>query len=140
MSMSRSKSPAPRPTLPKRIDPAHIKLSDISRGPNWLFVRLHNPQVGDPQELVEELRDLCAKHFVYRLVLELEELDDMPEGLVTRLSELEGRLLSHGGALRLCGMTGRCELSLSKCATPRPLPNHPTRQAAVLSGGSRPIH
>ncbi|QDU87280.1 hypothetical protein Pla175_06390 [Pirellulimonas nuda] len=122
-----------RKLLPQRIDPAHVHVHDVDRGPNWLFVRLTQEHVDEPQELIEELRDICARHFVYRLVLELDQLETFPEKLGCRLAELDDRLASRGGALRLCGMNHDCEEMLGECRLSRPLHNHLNRHDAVLA-------
>ncbi len=138
MSTTKSK-PAPstpavttRP-LPRRIDPAHIDIHEVHRGPNWLFVRLTNEQAAEPQELIEELRDICAKHFIYRLVLELDQLEGISDRLGRRLAELDQRLASRGGALRLCCLNAACEQQLRECRLSRPLHNHQNRHDAVLA-------
>ncbi len=139
MSSLSTKPVAAKKLLPQRIDPAHVRVQEVDRGPNWLFVRLSQEQVDEPQELVEELRDICARHFVYRLVLELDRLDSFSQKLGCRLAELDDRLAARGGALRLCGMNSRCEAMLNECRLSRPLHNHIDRHDAVLAS-YRPTH
>ena len=47
------------------------ELEIVDRGPDWLFVRLHDDS--QPSDnLADRLWQLMEKHFVYRLVLEME--------------------------------------------------------------------
>ena len=51
--------------------------TDLDRGPDCLFVRLHGPENGEAEgaELAERLWSLLEREFAHRLVL---ELDDVP--------------------------------------------------------------
>ena len=59
-----------------------FKLS-VDRGPNWLFVRLRPKQrfAEDLPLIADELWSIASRHFIYRVVLELEELDRLPSAL-----------------------------------------------------------
>lgn len=106
----------------------------IDRGPNWLFVKLP-PRMNikrDLPELAERLHSVASRHFIYRVVLELDELSSMPNEMVTQLVRLHRRLLQNGGSLRLCGLSPQCVDVLREHELDAELPNHETRQAAVL--------
>ncbi|TWT31019.1 hypothetical protein KOR34_43930 [Posidoniimonas corsicana] len=104
----------------------------IDRGPNWLFVRLPKTSAGSPTEhLVDEMWEICSRHFTYRLVVELDDLQAMPEQLASQLDELRSKLTAQGGALRLCGANTKCEQTLSGSHFALPLKNHANRTAAV---------
>ena len=105
----------------------------VDRGPNWLFVKLrpsrnwteHLPQLAD------ELWAIASRHFIYRLVLELEELKSLPTGLLEQLTLLQDRLVECDGALRICGLSAKCAQALCDAGLDAALPNHPTRDAAI---------
>lgn len=107
---------------------------DVDRGPNWLFVKVR-PQRG----FAENLPDLCdelwmtaTRHFIYRVVLELDALDSMPPGLTAQLVLLQERLAQCGGALRICGLSSECIKVISQRRLDAALPNHASRESAVL--------
>jgi anti-anti-sigma factor len=107
---------------------------DVDRGPNWLFVKLRtkkDPHVAVPQ-IADKLWSISSRHFIYRLVLELEELDELPSGMMGQLVMLQERLAQCGGALRICGLSPECEETLTSCHLDSALPNHATREEAVM--------
>ena len=110
---------------------------EVERGPNWLFVKLR-PH-GDPLDKVPQIADklwsIASRHFVYRLVLELDELETMPSDLMGQLVLLQERLAQCDGALRICGLSPECEETLHDCQMETALPNHPTRTEAVMGSG-----
>jgi hypothetical protein len=113
-----------------------LKLN-VDRGPNWLFVRLRTKrrsQVEVPQ-FAEKLWSIASRHFIYRLVLELDELDEMPNGMMGQLVLLQERLAQCGGALRICGLSPECEEKLHSYHLESALQNHATREEAVMGSG-----
>ena len=111
---------------------------EVDRGPNWLFVKLRakkkDPLPEVPQ-FAEKLWSISSRHFIYRLVLELEELEKLPSGLMGQLVTLQKRLAQCGGALRICGLSPECEESLQSYHMDSALPNHPSREQAVMGSG-----
>ena len=110
---------------------------DVDRGPNWLFVKLRtkkNPRVVVPQ-IADKLFSISSRHFIYRLVLELEELEELPSGMMGQLVLLQERLAQCGGALRICGLSPECEETLHTCHLESALPNHASREDAVMGSG-----
>jgi hypothetical protein len=109
-----------------------LKLS-VDRGPNWLFVKLRPSRNWTEQlpQLADELWSIASRHFIYRLVLELEELKSLPPGLMEQLVLLQDRLVECDGALRICGLSAQCAQSLCDAGLDAALPNHPTRDAAI---------
>lgn len=104
----------------------------IDRGPNWLFVRLPELKTGATTEhLVDEMWEICSRHFTYRLVVELDDQKEMPKQLAAQLDELRTKLHAQGGALRLCGGNPKCEQTLSGAHFALPLRSHASRSAAV---------
>lgn len=107
---------------------------NVDRGPNWLFVKLRsraNERAVMPQ-IADKLWSISSRHFIYRVVLELEDLDEMPRGMMSQLVLLQERLSQCGGALRICGLSPECEESMHSCHLDSALPNHVSREAAVM--------
>jgi anti-anti-sigma factor len=108
---------------------------DVSRGPDWLFLRLHPGNV-EPDGVADQLWSLANRHFIYRLVLEMEDVDMLPSRLMGQLVMLQNRVMRQQGALRLCGLSDQCEQALRICRLDRALPTFESREDAVL--GARP--
>ncbi len=104
---------------------------DVDRGPDWLFVRIR-PGTQDPGDMADKLWKLADRHFIYRLVLEMDQVDVMPSRLMGQLVTLQKRVLGRRGALRLCGLTDQCAEALHVCRLDQALPNFDTREDAVL--------
>jgi hypothetical protein len=109
----------------------------VDRGPNWLFVKASRELIAEtePRDLCDDLWSIAERHFVYRIVLEMEEAEDLPEEMSAELSEFEQRLADHGGALRICGLNDQCQQTLAGSHLGSSLKNHSSRLAAV--GDSR---
>ena len=107
---------------------------NVDRGPNWLFVKLRSretPRAEVPQ-IADKLWSISSRHFIYRLVLELEDLEELPSGMMGQLVLLQERLAQCGGALRICGLSPECEETLHSCHLDSALPNHASREEAVM--------
>ncbi len=107
---------------------------NVDRGPNWLFVKLRTREASRTEvpQIAEKLWSISSRHFIYRLVLELEDLDELPSGMMGQLVMLQSRLAQCGGALRICGLSPECEETLHSCHLDSALPNHTSREAAVM--------
>jgi anti-sigma B factor antagonist len=103
---------------------------EVVRGPDWLFVRLR-PDPERLDDVAERIWALLNKHFVYRLVLEMDEVDFMPSVLMGQLVMLQKRILEQNGALRLCGLSPQCEEALRLCRLDHALAHFDTRADAV---------
>ena len=103
----------------------------VDRGPDWLFVRIR-PDEHRLDDLADRLWSLLSRHFIYRLVLEMDEVDFLPSQLMGQLVMLQKRVLQHGGALRLCGLTASCAQALHFCRLDQALPSFHCREDAVL--------
>jgi len=112
-----------------------FKLS-VDRGPNWLLVKLRPKRrfAQDVPQVADELWSIATRHFIYRVVLELDELDRMPAELTEQLVILQERLMQCGGSLRICGLPAECVEKLHDRHLDVALPNFATRQEAVLGG------
>ena len=107
---------------------------NVDRGPNWLFVKLKSKRAlrTEVPQIAEKLWSISSRHFIYRLVLELEDLEELPSGMMGQLVMLQERLSQCGGALRICGLSPECEETLHSCNLDSALPNHASREAAVM--------
>jgi hypothetical protein len=119
----------------------------VDRGPNWLFVKLRprRNKTNELPQLGDELWSIASRHFIYRLVLELEELKSLPAGLMEQLVLLHDRLVESGGALRVCGLSTKCAQALRDAALTPPCrtiqPATPrftaTRRSCCMKSSSR---
>jgi anti-anti-sigma regulatory factor len=109
---------------------------NVDRGPNWLFVKLRARETAPAEvpQFAEKLWSISSRHFVYRLVLELENLEELPSDMMGQLVMLQERLAQCGGALRICGLSPECEETLNNCHIDSALQNHPSRESAVMGG------
>ena len=107
---------------------------NVDRGPNWLFVKLRSRanQRAEVQHIADKLWSISSRHFIYRVVLELEDLEELPSGMMGQIVLLQERLTQCGGALRICGLSPECEESLHSSQLDSALPNHASREAAVM--------
>jgi anti-anti-sigma regulatory factor len=110
---------------------------EVERGPNWLFVKLrpHGAPLDKVPHIADKLWSIASRHFIYRLVLELDELETMPSEMMSQLVLLQERLAQCDGALRICGMSPECEETFHECAMETALLNHSTRAEAVMGSG-----
>jgi anti-sigma B factor antagonist len=108
----------------------------VDRGPNWLFIKLRQDgnQPMQATGFADKLWAIASRHFIYRVVLELEELQALRPKFVEELVALQDRLAQCGGALRICGLSRDCAELLTKRHLDVALPNYATRQDAVLGG------
>lgn len=105
---------------------------DVDRGPDWLFIRLHAPRGsnGEPP-LAEALWETISQHFIYRVVLEVNELDLLYSHLVGQLVLLHKRLSTHEGVLRLAGLSDANQHVLQACRLDGRFPQYQNRTDAV---------
>jgi anti-anti-sigma factor len=113
---------------------------DIDRGPDWVFVRLRPAHDGGTEEntLAAHVWSMLEQSFTYRLVLELESIDLLQSCLIAQLVMLSKRIHSHGGMLRLCGLSAVNQQVLHVCRLEGCLPNYENRGDAVM-GAHRPL-
>ena len=107
------------------------ELEVVDRGPDWLFVRLHPGEQHD--HLADQLWAMLTQHFIYRLVLEMDEVAFLPSTMIGQLVMLHKRVLQHEGTLRLCGLSPQCKEALHLCRLDQALPNFECRTDAVYA-------
>jgi len=114
----------------------------VDRGPNWLFITLRPKRrfADDIEHIADELWSIASRHFIYRLVLELEELREIPTAMVEQLVALQDRLAQCGGSLRICGLPADGALKTCEGEADTALPIYATRQEAVLGGDAVALH
>lgn len=113
---------------------------DIDRGPECLFVRLSPPisRTGTHCDLADRLWDILSRHFTYRVVLEMDDVERLPSRLIGELVQLQRWIQAHGGMLRLCGLSDTCQQTLDACHLSGALPNYHSRVDAVRGHSRAP--
>ncbi len=111
----------------------------VDRGPDGLWVKVEQPHPDclDDPPLAEEIWSLLERHFVYRLVLELDELDLLTSCLLGQLVVLHKRIREHGGMLRLAGLSPQNQEVLRVHGLDRRFPIYGTREEAVMGACPR---
>lgn len=111
---------------------------DLSRGPGWLFVRVRHfdPDRPEVDALADRIWSLLDKHLVYRLVLELDEVELLRSILIGQLVSLQRRIVEHDGVIRLSGLSPHNREVLETCRLDDRLPAYEDRHEAVM--GSTP--
>jgi anti-anti-sigma factor len=114
-------------------------VAEVERGPAWLFVHLGMPSEGtaDASELAELLWTIIERHFIYRIVLECDDVARFDSTFVAQLLVLDRRLHARGGMLRLCGLSELNQQVLERCRLSGRFPCFADRTHAVL-GNHRP--
>jgi anti-anti-sigma regulatory factor len=117
------------------IDVANGWIHAVERGPGWLFVRLNAaPQsASGARTLGDSIWLLAERHFVYRIVLECDDVPRLSETEVDELTELRQRLNAHGGTVRLCGLSPSSASAIDDRGLSRLLPHFDCREEAVLA-------
>lgn len=113
---------------------------ELDRGPGWLLVKLKGPD-GDASEtppLADEIWSLLERHFVYRLVLELDEIDLLHSYLLGQLVLLDKRVREHDGIMRLCGLSSFNRQVLRTHGLNVRFPIYDDLEEAVMGGSRKP--
>ena len=109
---------------------------EVERGPDGLWVRIVGQSSGalDSPPLADSLWSLLEQHLVYRLVLDVEEIDLSDHCLVDELIDLYERISQHDGMLRLCDPSPGHRKTLEECELKRRIPCYRDREDAVMGG------
>lgn len=111
---------------------------DVDRGPDWLFVRpryLPN-HASDTPPLAEMVWALLEQNFTTRLVLEMDQVTFLHSYLIGQLVRLHKRIISHGGVMRISGLSPMNQDVLRICQLDGRFPQYINREDAVM--GYRP--
>lgn len=103
-----------------------------------MFVRLHPAEELGPGDLslAEKIWSILQQSFVYRLVLELDEVEMLQSCVIAQLVLLAKRIHSHHGMFRLCGLSQANQDVIHICRLDECLPSYGSRGDAVM--GHRP--
>ncbi len=109
---------------------------EVDRGPDGLWVRIAGParHTSTCPQLADALWALLQQHFVYRLVLDVEELDVCDDCTVNQLADLSERINEHDGMLRLCGLSPENRKAFEKRQSKGYIPCYQDREEAVMGG------
>ena len=113
---------------------------EVERGPDWLFVKLGNraPVDSDIPSLADELWSILDRHFVYRVVLQLDGVRTLNRDLLRELVLLYRRIRQHGGMMRLCGLSAQHRRLLEESGLMRRFPAYHDLQEAVMGDSRKP--
>jgi anti-anti-sigma factor len=106
---------------------------DVDRGPDWVFVKLHEDDSSTPQPpLADKLLEVLQRHFAHRLVVELDEITLLRSFVLGQLLLLHKQVQTQGGIMRLCGLSEQNQQVLHAMRLDGRLPNYQDRAEAVL--------
>ena len=109
---------------------------ECDRGPDWLFVRLGTTSAktkGGYAGLADSLDQLLQAELLRRLLVELDQVEDLTEELLEELELLRQRIETAGGLMRLTGIR---DSNLPVPDRQIHLARYPTRRAALTAGRS----
>ena len=120
---------------------AHGWEVEVDRGPDWLFLKVRPPAGNqyDTPQLAERLWNILQQHFIYRVVLELEQVPLLHSYLLGQLVLLSKRIHKHGGVMRVCGLSDQNAQALRACRLENCFPYFHNREEAVMGQGHRPL-
>jgi len=110
----------------------------VERGPGWLIVRPipNDPSAAQSFDLAQAVWSLLQQQFTYRLVLEMDRVEQLCEPLVEEIVLLQKWIDQQGGVLRVCGLNPACQRALQETQLRSRLGDYRTRAEAIL--GPRP--
>jgi hypothetical protein len=110
---------------------------EVRRGPGWLFVRPSCPteDLLEQPPLADQLWTLLDRHFIYRLVLELDEVRIVNSHLIAQMLVLYRRIRDHDGVMRLCGLSSFNQKVLRMHGLVDRFPAYSDPKEAVMGSG-----
>ena len=117
-------------------DTANVLEAEIERGPGWLFIRLRSAASSDSRlgdSIAQNLWHLMQQHLTRRVVLELDDIEVIEDRLLEQIIELNHLVRSHGGMLRLSGMSAQNRDALRDTRLDSQLPHYETRTHAIMT-------
>jgi len=114
-------------------DSASWQLSfDVST--EWLFFRIGGPtaDMALQQPLAEQAWSVAQEHGIRRMVFEFEPGVLLSSRLVGQLVMLHKRAHTHGGVVRLCGLSAANYQVLETMRLDGRFPNYKSREDAVM--------
>ena len=110
----------------------------IDRGPDWLFIRLEPPRrLGGAAaaDRLDHVWQTIREHGAHRVVLELDRVQSIDEGLIDMITAVGARVRDDGGLLRVCGLSRPNLDRLRRSATATDVPHFASRTEAVVARG-----
>lgn len=101
----------------------------VGRGPNWLFIQVG---AGSTRRLSDRVWNIAQRHFVTRVLLEIDAPWEASQELGDELRRLCQRLARQGGVLRLSGLSDEVAARLLDVAHCGRLAHESTPQDAVI--------
>ena len=107
----------------------------LERGPGWLFIRLCEAprSAGNECSLADAVWSLVEQHFVYRIVLECDDVPRLTAAQIDQLALLRERVNAHGGIVRLSGLSRASVAAIEHRGLSRALPDYDSREDAVMA-------
>jgi anti-anti-sigma factor len=89
---------------------------DVQRGPDWLLVRVNSlAESLEEPPLAEVIWEVLERHFTYRVVLELDQVNVLNSHLVGQLVQLYKLIRQRDGVMRICGLSPYNRIVLRTC-------------------------
>jgi anti-anti-sigma regulatory factor len=113
---------------------------DVERGPGWLFVTLGSPDPEDAlaPDLADQLWSLAERHFIYRIVIRLDQVRTLDRTLLRELVRFYRRIRHHGGMMRLSSISSLHREMLGEHRLLDYIPAFDSVHDAVMGGGPKP--
>jgi anti-anti-sigma factor len=110
---------------------------DVERGPDWLLVKIKSLpwDASEPPPLANVLWELLERHFTYRLVLELDQVEMLNSSLIGQLVQLYRWIREHDGVMRLCGLSPYNLRVLRTCHLDERFLPYQDREEAIMGSG-----
>jgi len=106
----------------------------VERGPDWLFVRPYSigGDFSSTPPWAEQMWTLLEQYQTRRLVVDLEQVPLLHSYLIGQLVALHKRICTHGGLMRLCGVSLANQQVLRLCRLDERFPPYYNRGDAVM--------
>ena len=103
------------------------------RGGEWLFVKVKCPDCSPAESppFAQWIWRLLEEHRTYCVILEMDEVRVFYSYLIGQLILLLKRTSTHGGAMRLCGVSPQNQQALRSCRLDVRFPPYRNREEAV---------
>lgn len=107
---------------------------EVERGPDWLIVTLFGVDESEwsSPPLASGVWSLAEQAFTYRVVLDLSHVPFLHTALIGQLVNLQKRICTHDGCLRLCGLSDHSREVLQSCRLDGYFPMFHDRNEAVM--------
>lgn len=111
----------------------------VTRGPDSLWVRVHRPCESSLEgaPLADQLWEVLERHFTYRLVLDLSEIEILDRKLLGQLLALQRKVCHHRGLMRICGLSATNQQMLERAGLGDRFPSYCDIEEAVMGSWPR---